>query len=177
MRFNQIEINIDYDEKFKNIFISLYKYMIKNDWSGACHAITAVLYVIARKMNINCVPYIGVVEKDGFYFDHSWLEIDNEVFDIAIFNPLEKDKYTGPIFKSIDLSTNCIHTMNYGVNNVQFDSIAMHISKINLYEYLLNCPEPNLIKLIIDLGSLNQIYISRKWIESNFNTIFWTIKR
>ena len=59
IKFTKNDLSSEINEDFKDIFIRLYDYMIDKKWMGACHALTAILFVFAKKLGIDCVPYIN----------------------------------------------------------------------------------------------------------------------
>ena len=63
-KFTKNDLSSEINEDFKDIFIRLYDYMIDKKWMGACHALTAILFVFSKKLRIDCVPYIGVVQSE-----------------------------------------------------------------------------------------------------------------
>lgn len=173
--FTKNDLSSEINEDFKDVFIRLYDYMIDKKWMGACHALTAILCVFAKKLGIDCVPYIGVVQSEYGLFDHSWLEIEGKVYDLAISLPLDESVATGPIFNNINLLTKEEHELIYGCKGIKFDSDAKIIVTKTIYEYIAECPGSKLLKIISDIGSFNHIHISKKWIEGEFSDTYWSV--
>lgn len=90
------------NDEQKNLFIqfcdNLLSFMRKNNWYGACHATTAMMYAFAKKIGIDATPCIGECEQKGFQpFDHSWLVIDDKIYDLAISMPFIEEMAKGPV--------------------------------------------------------------------------------
>ncbi len=49
--------------QLKKTFFNMLVYIQENDWQGACHAATAILFVLLREQRIEAVPCVGEVSK------------------------------------------------------------------------------------------------------------------
>lgn len=141
---NEIIENNNYQKEVADVILNLYDYMIKNRWFGACHAISAVLYVALKEMGYNVVTKTGECKLNGeLPFDHSWVEIDGKKIDLAIFMPLNRKigKYGGPNICDIDVLSMIPHNVLYGINT----GLSLHgntklVINISLAEYMSNYP-------------------------------------
>lgn len=108
---------------------------------GACHLISGVFYVLLSEQNINSVIRIGEVKRlDSFYFDHSWIEIDKAVFDVAIQLTYDEKK-NPPVFAGIDLGNGKPSQLKYGVKSPSgMDSIATTILNQSFGKYMDGFP-------------------------------------
>ena len=174
LTIDDIKLNIDNEDIFKKCFKEVQKFMVRKGWYGACHATTAVLYAICKVLDIEANPCIGEVFYKA-YFDHSWLEINGAIFDLAITMPFVDDYATGPIFNSIDLTTGEKATLDYGVKYQGLDTQAKYAFSMSIYKYLRNSPEVNLIELVIDILKLNGKYISRSRLENILGDDRWVL--
>ncbi|OTG92829.1 hypothetical protein [Acinetobacter sp. ANC 3832] len=59
-------------------------YIKEESWAGACFATSAINYILLNELNTHSKPMLGVVNIDGHIFDHAWLEINDQVYDVAI---------------------------------------------------------------------------------------------
>ena len=158
------------EKLFLSFCDSLYRFMIQNQWLGACHATTAMMFAFAKKIGIDAIPCIGECEQEGYPpFDHSWLLIDDKVYDLAIAMPFNLYVAKGPVIASIDTRTNKNVDMKYGITYMGMDEQALMAYNTNIYDYLYGCPHPKLINVISDLAKNLQIYITRKWLEQNLS--------
>lgn len=163
------------NQEQKRLFLeycdNLYAFMKKHEWYGACHATTAMIYVFAKKLGIDCLPCIGECKQEGYKpFDHSWLLIDGSINDIAIAMPFELNMAKGPVYDSIDTRTGKIVDMDYGIKFLGLGPQAELAYSKNLYDYLKESPEVNLINIVIELSKLSKVYITRRWMEQNLSS-------
>ena len=73
-----------YDDRFADVLCNLYKYMQQKQWWGACHASCSALYVALSELGYSPKLCIGEMMGQGLYFDHSWIELDGKIIDMAI---------------------------------------------------------------------------------------------
>jgi len=99
--------------KLKKSFFSVLEYIYKNEWSGACHATTSILYILLREQGINVNRFVGEVTRENIIFDHSWLELDGSVIDAAISNTLIQGISFSPVLLGIELDTGEQSRSNY----------------------------------------------------------------
>lgn len=91
--------------KLKKTFFYILKYIHQNDWTGACHATSAVMYILLKEQGIDVSLYIGEVARDGIIFDHSWIEYSGQPIDAAISNTLIQGIAFSPVFCGIELES------------------------------------------------------------------------
>lgn len=164
-------------DKFQKAFSYLCNFVIKKQWLGACHAVTAVLFGVAKRLEIESVPCIGEVKNAFTIFDHSWLEINGKKFDIAIIMPLNMAYATGPVFNDMDLTTNEPIDMEYGVEFEGLGDQAMFAYAQDIYSYMKACPNPDLIDLLKRTCSSIGVYVSDKWIRENLSDERWVLRK
>ena len=151
--------------------------MIQNQWYGACHATIALMYAFTKKIGIEATPCIGECKQKGYQpFDHSWLLIEDKIYDLAISMPFNLDMAKGPVYKSIDIRTNKEVEMTYGICYMGLGEQALLAYNNNIYDYLYACPNPKLINVIIDLAKNSHIYLTRKWLEQNLSNDYFVLK-
>ena len=73
-----------YKEDIGDVLSSMYRYMERKQWWGACHATCAALYVCLTEIGYTPDLCIGEVLGQGLYFDHSWISLDDKMIDLAI---------------------------------------------------------------------------------------------
>lgn len=106
-------------------------------WQGACHDTSAVLYIVLSEMGLSPTLLIGEVRGPNFIFDHSWVEFENNIFDVAVGFPSEGGGDAGPsVFASLDLRTGRTTELEYGIrSDYCLDKIGQSVSIKNLEEY------------------------------------------
>ena len=133
--FDKLNIEIDKKEELKEILFRSYEFMEKEDWKGACHAISAIQYVIFNELELNPKICIGVVGWSQEPFDHSWIEIENQVYDIAIDNTLTGVKVSEPIIAGYNIETLQKTDIKYGIEYM-LDEEAMFVKEVSITDYL-----------------------------------------
>lgn len=133
--FDKIDINIEKKEELKTVMFDTYDFISKNNWQGACHAMSAIQYILLNELGISSNLCIGVVWKYPYKFDHSWIEIDNKIYDITIENGLQGIQVYKPIIASINIESLNSMDIIYGVNE-KLDYPASVIKDMSITEYL-----------------------------------------
>lgn len=125
------------NELLADIYNYYLKYIINNNCRGACHDSSVLLYVTLSEYGFNPVIHTGVVRSiDGCIFDHSWITVDNKIYDIAIYLPHNNGRYVSPpIFSSKNIETNSLTNMQFGVK-VELENEIQEIMELTLREYL-----------------------------------------
>lgn len=99
----------------QDVYLSLLHYVEDVRLGGACHSTSAILHILLSEKGIQSVIRIGEVYSTEYRFDHSWIEIQGEIFDIAVGYPSEGGiKLSGPVFDGIDLHTLQPTALAYG---------------------------------------------------------------
>ncbi len=124
-----------------SIFLSVLDLMLRNDWKGACHESSAAIHVLLNESQIENTWYIGEVSVGNLPFDHSWIEIQDGVFDLAICKPLIPAFYTGPTINGVNIETNTHPIVRYGIHlDIPDDAMTALVKKTNLTSYFNNSP-------------------------------------
>lgn len=95
----------------ENVYNSLLNYVDANDYRGACHSTSAVMFMLFSELGLK--PKLKIGEVYSYHvskaFDHSWVEVDEAVYDVAIGYPqlseLGGEYVCGPIFNDVDINT------------------------------------------------------------------------
>ena len=106
------------DDKLADILCSLLRFMQMKQWIGACHATTAVMYVALSESGFAPRCCIGEVFDNMFtLFDHSWIELDGKIIDLACAMTLlgNGNPISAPIVLDVDTYSGGKYDMDYGV--------------------------------------------------------------
>lgn len=142
-----------------------------NNWGGACHDTSACLYMILSEMGLKPELVIGEVMSTVGTFDHSWVEVDGKIFDVAVSLPDKGGVDVGPpIFSNLDLDSARPTQLRYGVRTtIGLHEHGLKIAHKTLDEYS-KMQNPNgavwdLTSLIADLCgfSLDTDYLKREY--------------
>lgn len=113
------EIPFEHKDKSKiyTTFFAASDYYTINPLYGACHLISSVLHVLLKEQGIENDLCVGeVTHKKGKFFDHSWIEIDGKVFDIAIQLTMQEEVYP-LVYAGYDLYTEKLVERVYGTTS------------------------------------------------------------
>lgn len=160
-------------------FSALLEFIHKNDWQGACHGSSTVFATLIVAQDIQPVLCLGeVFSSGGFYFDHSWVELDGEIYDMAISKTLMHGVAFPSVYRSIDLHTKLPASLVYGKPSGQgYDENANWIRNTSVPEYMQMFPDHpdglfGIAKVIaksmnirVTLASLKESSMKLKWVE------------
>lgn len=165
------------NEVIKKIYTSILEFTVVTDWKGSCHESSAVIHILLNEFGIANTWCIGEALVDHGFFDHSWIEIDNSVYDIAVYKALNEKLRNGPVINGIDIITNKRTTTAYGVTSglAEHQTTRTFKNIPNLGQYLLHSPMhpklgawmlidyilKNTFKKTVDLPALIARYNSR----------------
>lgn len=123
--------------KVRNSFCALLDFIHREDWQGACHASSTVLYSLLAAQDIQAEICLGEVCFGNVYFDHSWVEVEGNIYDAAVSNTLVQGLFFPPVFRGVDLSSGQPTELKYGVSSGQgYDENAEWIRSISVTEYM-----------------------------------------
>lgn len=133
-------------QSIKTIFSSILELTILNDWKGACHESCGAIHILLNETGISNTWYIGEAKVGQAFFNHSWIDINGDIYDISICRPLQPDFKNGPVIKGVDIDTNQSTTTLYGVvSGHPDDPMTVAVKGLSLSDYLKNSPiDPNL---------------------------------
>lgn len=171
-------------EKLEILYTELLDFMQKRDWRGACHESCGVQYVLLNELGINCEWRLGEVfykehEIQGrpVCFDHSWILINGEIFDIALFKTNYPPVDSFPTIRNKNLKTLEEPEVIYDTNSGWGDDINTKMVKNTpLSVYLNNSPmHPKLgtWTLIEQIGVKLGINTSIDEMRKKYNGIYW----
>lgn len=121
---------------------NLFRYMKEHQWVGACHATSSVLFVALSELGFEPVLCYGeVVCGNAFVFDHSWVEINNSVFDLACYMTLQNGlPVSNPVLFGNDIVTRTSPTLKYGISGRGLDMEARLVASMPFCDYMDGFP-------------------------------------
>lgn len=133
--------------KIKKVFFEMLNYLHKNDWQGACHASSSIMYLILREQGVDIQLYLGEVKRGDIIFDHSWLEYHGKPIDAAISNTNIRGFSFPPVLLGYELTPSKAEetSSNYSFNDGDgLDAEMLFHSKNSFGQYLDGFPgDPN----------------------------------
>lgn len=168
--------------------LSLLYHLMQGDpesFQGACHTLTAIAHVLLTEQGVETVPCWGdVVHRTG-PFDHSWLEIEGEIHDLAISNPHEAHLKQLPVVAGRSLSDGKPPALVYGASPATYggniaigDPDQERLKRGSLTEYL-DLAESHgleLWALIVLLGRKLEVPLERQTLQRKYSKVYWTIR-
>ncbi len=154
---------------------NLLRYMKEKTWIGACHATCAALYVSLVELGYGPKLCMGEVEIPSFVFDHSWIELDGRIIDIAVSMTLIGGglPISNPVVLDINICTGEKYDVMYGTRNGRgLDPEAGGVASVSFCRYMDSFPDERnglwgvvekILEKKIDIELLKDKYKNTKW--------------
>jgi len=134
--------NAGYKEELADVLCNLNGYMQRKQWWGACHASCSALYVAVSELGYSPKLCIGELMGQGLYFDHSWIEIDGHILDIAIsMTLLGGAPVSEPIVLGKNIRTGQEPIIKYGVPGRGIEGETLIVKNLPFVDYMDNFPD------------------------------------
>jgi hypothetical protein len=161
-----------------NVFGKSLEWIYSKEYRGGCHDTSAAIYILLSELGLSPVLCIGEVKHGQSFFDHSWIELNNKIYDAAVCMPKVGGVPSSPVFASKDLTTNKDTELIYGVASpVGYDGEVKTILHMTIGEYSeFHADDPNkvwnLTKLLgkeagkkVNVGKIRKKYSSIRRLE------------
>lgn len=156
------------------------------NWRGACHMSTAVAHILLVQQGVNSTPCLGDVVTLRGPFDHSWLEIDGAIYDLAIAYPLEEheDSALPPVIAGRHLPDGTPTELLYGAAPATYGRPALgnpsveFIKRMSLTQYVDGAAEVglDLWGIIIKLGQTLGLKMDKQMLKRRHMKTMWAIR-
>ena len=134
--------NAGYKGDIADVLCNLNEYMKKKQWWGACHASSSALYVALSELGYSPKLCIGEMLGQGLYFDHSWIELNGQILDIAIsMTLLGGAPVSEPILFGRDIRSGQPPMIKYGVPGRGIEDETLIVNNLPFVEYMDNFPD------------------------------------
>lgn len=155
-RAKEVAAKLPEGEKLYAAFEPMLRFVVGSKYLGGCHDTSAVLYMQLRQAGLqeaDVAVCIGEVKAQSSRFDHSWVEVRCQVFDVAICAPNEVGGFAGcAVFAGVDLSTTALSQTMFGVASEDpLGEDAADVYGMNLFQYL-NFQQSRGFKSMADLA-------------------------
>lgn len=136
-------------------FSELLKFVVGSNYCGGCHDTSAVLHMLLADAGLSSELCIGEVGTGQQFFDHSWVEVEGLVFDVAVCMPLQQGRAVGgPVFGGVDLATGARSDLRYGARSgLGLDHSAQIAQGNDLDGYARVQDDPNIWVLAVAIAS------------------------
>ena len=173
-----------YKPELEILYGELLDFTIKRDWRGACHESCGVQFVLLNELGISCEWRLGEVifkerkiHGNPVFFDHSWILIDNEIFDTALYKTNYPSMDSFPTIRNKNLKTMKEPEVIYDIKSGWEDDQGTHMIKnLPLSLYFDNSPvHPKFGTwvLIQQIGRKLGINSSIVDMRQKYNGIYW----
>ena len=131
-----------YDEKVADALCNLSRYMQRRQWWGACHASSSALYVALSELGFKPRLCIGEVKERDIYFDHSWIELDGKIIDMAIGMTLMGGaSVSEPILFGKNIKTGREPIVEYGFCGRGIEDESLSVLNLPFVDYMDAYPD------------------------------------
>lgn len=161
----------------KNVFYKMYEIQGREKWEGACHATSALMYIALKEAGIPVHLCLGQVEgpaKCGWMsFDHSWIEVDNKVIDIAINSGLNGIVNSEPILYGKQIYSLKESEFIYGIPIKNLKQVALKITEMSITQYMNGGNRLwNILEEICNYAGVN---FDIEMMKKRYNDEYWKI--
>lgn len=105
IRMQDISRENDMSKDVTTVITNLFDYMIEKRLRGCCYSFSSALYVALSELGEHPLLCVGeCLPSRSNPFDHSWIELNGKILDIAVYMPLVQ-KTTGVVIAGIDTAT------------------------------------------------------------------------
>jgi len=136
-RAKHASTNLPNGEIIFDAYSALLTVVWRENWTGACHDTSALLYMLLSELGCSPTLVTGEVKAPAGIFDHSWVELDSKIYDVAIGFPGEDGHYVGPsVFASLNIDTGEPTELTFGVRSpTGLDDVGRFVAHSTLDEY------------------------------------------
>jgi hypothetical protein len=164
------------NERIAKTFFKMLEFIHKKNWDGACHATSAIMYVLLEEQGIDARLYIGECQHGSFAFDHSWIEVNGEVVDAAISLTSIQGMSFPPVLRNIDLESGEKTKIIYGVHSGRgYDQFTSTVRDLPLFMYMDNFPSHSegLWGIAMDIGTKLRIKTNLAKMKGKYGLTNW----
>ncbi|KGP74753.1 hypothetical protein JT05_14235 [Desulfosporosinus sp. Tol-M] len=167
------------NESINLIFFKTLEFIERRNWVGASRAVSAVLYVLFSEAGLSPSLWVGEVESERGFFDHSWIELNGSIFDAAIYKNLGNGMAFSPVINGYDIDTLEIPKWNYGIRSgIGMDSSVEIIVNTPFNNYMSGFQEHKngLWGIVDDIGKECALNIDVKRLTEKYSNTRWSVR-
>ena len=130
-----------YDESLARVLSNMNDYIKEKELQGACHSSSSVLYVVLSELGYTPSLMIGEVAGDKLPFDHSWIELDGKIIDLAISYTMDNGRAASePIVLGKNIRFGTPTYLEYGIKYLGLNGEALQVYRMPFVEYMDKYP-------------------------------------
>jgi hypothetical protein len=175
---SKISISNPIEFKSQKAFTALWDWMNKAKYNGACHDSSIVLFILFNELGIRSELCIGETQlESGVVTDHSWVESEGLITDIAISMPNFPEHFHAPLFFGKNLDGGDV-TCTYGKTFEGLSEGSMYISKQDIGQYLSMHPwgEDFIFKKTKEIGKSIGLKLTVPKLKQKYSDVKRTVK-
>ncbi|MEC6795482.1 hypothetical protein VXS03_00270 [Photobacterium sp. S4TG1] len=164
------------EAKIKCVFIEMICAMHQYNWTAACHASTAFMYILLKELDVDVQMCTGWIKCDKAVFGHSWLEYNGLPIDAAV--SLGRVESFPPIFLGKNALKSKSSQLEYTYGYPWKEELESPMDKLShepLGLFLTDFPEPLWFffqGIVKELG----LSIERKTLIEKYFYSMWNVK-
>ena len=105
------------DVRLSRLFCATLDFLYHTNLSGACHGVSAMLYVAYSELGFEPKLCTGIFGKDNWESGHSWIELGGKVFDASCCFSSPNTPKPPPVFCGRTVDTMKATEMVYGISS------------------------------------------------------------
>lgn len=138
---------MDEGQAIRDLMRSAHGFLYAQKWGGACHAVSSILHVCLDEIGVTHTLRIGQVQlptapgHEPLFFDHSWIEVEDQILDNAIAFPLVSTHWRAPVVLNRHIDDGRLTDLAYGVNSpLPLDAETQAIQAMGFAAYMDGWP-------------------------------------
>lgn len=175
----QLLVNHQRGAAIAKTFATIDAFVAENDWEGACHATSAVAFVLLRAQGIEAMPCLGELAFGAAATDHSWIEIDDAVFDVAIARPLVPEFARPPVLAGRHIHDGSATQLVYGATSgIAPMASATAVARLSIGQYMDGFPAhvDGLWGIVSELGATMGLSLNVRELRTRYGSARWVTK-
>lgn len=176
---NKVILSEGFDKNMSEPLEAVWHFIESHEFRGSCHSTSALLYILLSEQGYDPKIFIGELSfpNYGIPFDHSWIEIDGKVIDLAIALPYIEKLDSDPIVMGRNVRTNKLSDLVYKSESKHpnFDLNSQRRKRQSIYDYLDDAPD----ELKIEFGKiLSDVLpdVSKSELKEKYSKVYRTVK-
>lgn len=129
--------NHNCEQEVKVIIRGAFDFIAEHNYQGGCHLISAIIHILLTEKGYKSVVRLGEVQIEDIVFDHSWIELNGEVIDVAIMNTLQDGIKIPPVIFGTSVATGKQVEYQYGVSK-DIDKTAQLVLSMSIGQYIMD---------------------------------------
>ncbi|HBH7876352.1 TPA: hypothetical protein KDX42_004600 [Vibrio parahaemolyticus] len=158
-------------------------YIQENDWCGACYATAAINHILLNELEIKSELCIGVfkaeishLEGSSPCYDHAWVEIDGNIYDVAITKGLNIN-FGNEYLSSAGVRGECSKYFRYGIDMNLEDDVCEMVHPLSKFMQTKPCFDDSIDfwDIVEILGNRIGLNVKKEELVSKYEDFGWTV--